>query len=325
MAFLGAQQRFRLNSPSGYNIPKMPFMFYVNFVSRFLDPEFIGTTSFFVKTFERINFTYDIQEVNQYNKKRLIQTGIKYGPLAFSFYDVVDNHALQLIQAYSQFYYGDFRNKDDNSWNYDITTNNFEYISNWGLQADQSPNNGYFFDRIELYEVYDQTYTKISFINPKFTSVDFQTFNSESSDPMVANMVCKYEGIVVDSVNEIVTPDIAELLGLPLVNDLGSGIGGFRLPGFANIINAGTDLLSNVFSSFGLNPLVSNIAASTLVGAGLSALGPKVNTTFGEASFNPLSLTSQLVESVGIRTAAGQSVRDVGTGSFTSGSTPLFF
>ena len=122
MPFYSAVPRFRLNSPSGYSIPKPKCLFYVNFVSRFIDPSFLSQTGFFVKNVDRIQTNYSLQELNQYNKKRVIQTKINYEPISFTMYDVADELGLKLIEAYNRFYFGDFQQKDNNSWNYDITT-----------------------------------------------------------------------------------------------------------------------------------------------------------------------------------------------------------
>lgn len=324
MAFLGAQTKFRLFNPSGYNIPKPRFLFYVNFVSRFLDPQFLQFTGFFIKTVDRIQMTYDVQELNQYNRKRLVQTKVNYGPLNFSMYDVVDNYALKLIEAYNRFYFGDFTDKNNNSWNYDLVTNNFEFTNNWGLKADQTSNDSYFFDRIEIYEIYDQTFTQINFINPKITSVDFQAGDVESSEGQTVSMSCKYEGIVVENVNAIMTPALADKFGIPFRSDFGLPTGAYRIPGVANLITSATGLLSNVLTSFGVGNFAAGNISNALVTEGISRLRPKVLTAFGSGTFDNIERTGEFLNNVQLRSGSGDIVRDVSTGAFSRKASNLF-
>ena len=298
MAFFGAQQRHRLFSPAGYNIPKPKFLFYVNFVCRHLDAQFLNLTNFVIKSMDRPTITYDVVELNQYNKKRLAQTKIHYGPLGFTFYDTIDGYAAKLIEAYNKFYYGDFSGKkNNNSWNYDITTNNYDDTISWGLKSDiAAPNASYFFDRIEFYEFYDQRYSQVNYINPKFVNVDFDRVDHESSEGNTVSISCEYEGIVVEHINDFITPQLADKFGVSFAADFGLPLGAYLIPGVANILSPGLDFLTNAFSNFGLGELIPrDLGINTLSRAVQTGNGSVI---FDQISRNAIGLTGRAVPNI---------------------------
>lgn len=324
MSFYGARDRFRLNSPSGYNIPRPKSLFFVNFVSRFLDPQFLQQTSYYVKTADRIQMTYNVQEANQYNKKRLIQTKVNYGTFNFTMYDVIAAYGLKLVESYNRFYYGDFENKDNNSWNYDVTTNNFEQVPNWGLKANQIPSNGFFFDRIEFYEFYDQTYNQINFINPKFTDVAFSPTDMLLMDGQEISISCKYEGMVIEAIAQPITVQLSNMFGVTLHSDFGLPAGALAIPGVQSLINYGTNVVTNILTGLGLGSFASGNLANALTQQTLSSLGPKLNTGVGKVIFSNINSTSNSLASVNSRVASGDIVRDISTGTTIPSITSLF-
>lgn len=341
MAFFGASDRYRLFSPSGYNIPKPKFLYYVRFITTFLEEETLRNVSFFIRSIDRIQLDYDVQEMNQYNKKRLVQTKIAYGPLNFILHDTVDETALKLVEAYNRYYFGDFEEKNNRSWAYDIMSANFETTDNWGLKGNFTPNDSYFFDRIEIYEIYDQTYSQINFINPKFTSVNFQNLDKETSATNEVSITCRYEGVVVDKVGEPVTEEIADRVGLPLNNTLGIGVNGYRVPGVSSLVpgasaisNLGSSVFNNLINSAGftggstnpvnnlLNPAVTPF--TTTINPLTVAFGSRVNSTLaGNMVFDTIQTTGGFLQSVETRRNSGEIVRDVATATINRASRNL--
>lgn len=336
--FNGATSRFRLFSPQGYNIPKPKFMYYVNFVSSNIANT--NRLGFFVKRIDRLQMTYEIIELNQYNKKRLVQGKLQYGPLNFSFYDVADGSAVKLVEAYNRFYYGDFQGKNDTSWNYDIIGSNFEFAPNWGLSGQVSPNANNFIERIEIYEIYDQVYSQIDFINPKFTNVDMANLAIDDSNGNEINIQAKYEGVVFKAIAQPVTQAIASMAGLPYHNDIFSALlGGLNIPGLdissgvglpgqsllssiANVVNNKTNggTVSPAFNAVNsvLNGVIPNSVSNT---PGVNTINGYFGSTIGGGQptmsfLSPLSSLSSILPGVQSQTSAGQSVRNVSQGSF---------
>ena len=339
--FNGATSRFRLFSPQGYNIPKPKFMYYVNFVMYGnFSPLSVPHLGFFVKRIDRLQMSYELMEMNQYNKKRLVQGKLQYSPLNFTFYDVADGTAVKFIEAYNRFYYGDFQMKNNLSWQYDVIGNNFEFTKNWGLNGTLSANSNGFIQRIEIYEIYDQVYSQINFINPKFTNIDMANLAVDDTNGNEITVQAKYEGVVFQAISAPITPQISQMAGLPYNNNILSGLlGGLNIPGFdissgvglpgqsllssvANIINnkvnGGT--VSPAFNAVNsvLNGIipnsVSNIpAAQTINGYFGSTIGGGQPTM---QFLSPLSSTSNILPGVQNQVDAGQAVRNISTGSF---------
>lgn len=337
--FAGATTKFRLSSPSGYNLPKPKFLYYVNFVTQNLAPNTLKSLGFFVKKMDRIQMTYDLTELNQYNKKRVVQGKANYGNLSFSFYDTTDGTAVKLLEAYNRFYYGDFQSKNNASWNSDTVGANFEFAPVWGLNAAMSGNSGYFFDRIEVYEMYDQVYSQINFINPKFSSIDMQATDVATAEGQEISVQTKYEGIVFQAIAQPVTQALAAMWGLPYHNDILSGLlGGLNIPGFdisSGVGLPGQSLLSSAANAIGNKLGITNTTAFNSVNSILNGVLPSavanntaaqtINGYFGSTVgggqptmqfLSPLSSLSNILPGVQNQVSAGQSVRNISSGSF---------
>lgn len=334
--FTGAVSRHRLFSPQGYNIPKPKFMYFVRFVSPYLSSYTSRNLSFFVKRMDRLQVSYDVSEMNQYNKKRLVQGKIQYNPLTFGFYDTVDGTAAKMVQSYNSFYFGDFNGKDNQSWNYDVIGSNFEFSKGWGLQGNRSPNNSNFFSRIEVYEIYGLVYSQLSFINPKFTSVDMQPLVIDDSQGNEINISSKYEGAVFEAIAQPVTPELADLFGLPYHNDVFSSLlGGLNIPGFdigSGVGLPGQSIFSSVLNAFGGSAANINLINSILNGQLPSVVSDNtvfqtINGVFGSFIsgglpstniFAPISSIGAILPDISSRLGVGDPVRDVSSTVFNS-------
>ena len=119
--YVHASKTFRTNNYQ--NAPKLKFLFHVYFE---INPEAyivdVNTNySLLVKTVKLPGFNIDVSTLNQYNRKRLIQTKIKYDPIEITFHD--DNGTAtgspnsggvirSLWKAYYNYYYADGRNPE---------------------------------------------------------------------------------------------------------------------------------------------------------------------------------------------------------------------
>lgn len=282
---------------------------------------------------DRLQISYDVSEFNQYNKKRLVQGKLQYNPLTFSFHDTVDGTAAKMVQAYNNFYYGDFTNKNNQSWNYDITGSNFESAGAFGLQGNRSPNSSYFFSRIEVYEIYGLVYSQMSFINPKFTSVDMQPLVIDDSQGNEINIASKYEGAVFEAIAQPVTAEFAELFGLPFHNDIFSALlGGLNIPGFdissgvglpgqsifSSLLNGALGTTGGVDQAFNIVNSVLNGQLPTVVSD--NTIFQTINGVFGSfisgglPSTNiiaPITSIGAILPDVSSRLGVGNPVRDV--------------
>lgn len=198
---------------STYNLPKMKFSFIVEFVlseqaKYFIQNELtdshvafsILNCSYFVKDAKLPSVSFAIEEKNQYNKTRY-QTGkIKYKPSTITFYDTVDSSAVLLMDAYKKYYYGDFFNKDSNSFYNDTLSNPKQFEgndTNWGRSVlnNGEYDNQYFFKAINIYEVDSQDYTVHNMYNAYIEDIETETKSHESQgEPSLISMTLRYEG-----------------------------------------------------------------------------------------------------------------------------------
>ena len=107
-----ASKVYRTNA-YGYS-PKFKFLFHVNFE---LNDQISGTAykllgenrniGLAVKSIQLPQFTFDTHVMNQYNRKRIVQTKIKYDDLNVTFHDDNANMVRNLWYAYYTYYYKD--------------------------------------------------------------------------------------------------------------------------------------------------------------------------------------------------------------------------
>lgn len=257
-----------------------------------------------VKSFERPKVTPVVQELNQYNKKRLIQTGAKYSPVKISFYDTIDSAAQMMWYQYANFYFGDFRQSSTANWLYDITApafqggeNGFGFSPNLGSDAVSNlASTAYFFDHIECYQFYSGEYIQFDLVNPKIISYNPDGFDAEHSDYNTIDMEIDYESIIYHnqnipaaiSTNQVLSsyfglmnqafdpftvPGYSPGSGAP-GNGIGSGSGGFA-----------TDLL-------GLGATLLAPGGTSLIGSQAKTVATGVLGSLGTAVFgqnNPIA------------------------------------
>lgn len=206
------------NGLGGYLIPKPKFLFYVQFVIRAqyqLPNNEFHRIGYLVKNVDRPKLQYKSQELDQYNRKRVAYTKIDYPSVSLTLHDTVDGAASKMIDDYNRFHFGDFSNMfpGDNSDTHNSLWTNNSIIGNdmtyWGYRlknpmnyANAGPiNRGlpgaeYFFDEINIYELYGQNFTMYSLMNPKIESVNFSSTDTSSADGQEISLTVNPEGVL---------------------------------------------------------------------------------------------------------------------------------
>lgn len=161
--------------------------------------------SFLVKTAERPSVQPQTEEIKQYNKNRVIYTGVKYQPVRISFYDTVDSMAMQMWNEYAKTYFGAF-NHDDNRNDYTSDVVSKQFLDDAGkgygfapiavTSSSNDANAQYFFDYISIYEVWDGNYVQTDLINPRIQTFEPEAFSYEDAQVGTINMTVAYEAIV---------------------------------------------------------------------------------------------------------------------------------
>jgi hypothetical protein len=214
-----AAKTFRTN---GYQYtPKFKFLFHVYFE---INPEAysqnISTGTNFglaVKTVKLPGFSFTTQDMNQYNRKRIIQTKIKYDPVNISFHDDNGNMIRNLWKAYYNYNYADGTKpkvvfagarganagqpgtlatyNERTTYTPSITGND-----DWGYIG-ETPNPGGhkipFFKNITIFGFSRHNFVAYTLINPIINKFDHDTYNySENGGIMEMQMTLDYETVV---------------------------------------------------------------------------------------------------------------------------------
>lgn len=202
----------------GYALaPKLKFLFHVYFdINSSVYDVGLQTGQNFglaVKTVKLPSFSFENKELNQYNRKRIVQTKIKYSPVNMTFHDDNSNMMTRLWEAYYLYNYSDGSNFSSvfngtrgtfvapNVYNYrNIYQQDISDNSNWGYQAEGSGGalvKPPFFKNITIFGFNRHTFTAYTLINPLINSFNHDTYNySDGGGTMEMNMDLDYETIV---------------------------------------------------------------------------------------------------------------------------------
>jgi len=293
-----AAYTFRTNSYS--NAPKFKYLFHTYFEinsAAFTAP---STTNFslLVKEVKLPSFSFNTHQLNQYNRKRIVQTKIKYDPIEIAFHDDNGDQLNYLWESYYRYYYNDGSNPTNvlsgtsdigSSTNTSTTSYNTRNIysppssfetNQWGLLGGQNTSNGIkvpFFKNITVFGFNQHNFTAYTLINPIITAFNHDTYNyAEGNGIMQNRMSIDYETVVYN---------YGSLDG----QDPGEIVKGFGDPAFydTEISPLATAEMTSLVE--GLTGLVTGGSLSS--SRGVNALAAVVNL----ASGNSYSATSAVV------------------------------
>jgi hypothetical protein len=166
--------------------------------------------SFKIKTIDKPKLDLSLTELNQYNRKRFAYTKVEYSPLTIRMHDTVDNQPLTLWKDYFLYYFGDSRALKSGSMGDPVTAPTFNDGTGWGLRP--VSNDIYFFNRLELYSIFGKRFTQVNYLNPKIASIDWEQYDSSSSDTDEVTMSLRYEALEYIDEGDI-TVDMASMFG----------------------------------------------------------------------------------------------------------------
>lgn len=213
------------------NAPKHKFLFHTVFTLN--DGVYPGSETNFgilVRDVKLPSFQFDTHKMNQYNRKRIVQTKIRYEPVTIGFHDDNNNTINRLWYAYYTYYYKDatkpnvfFAGKrggaTEQSLN-DTTTKptlaNYDYRNiydetiggddDWGYIGETSAPGSVsgskppFFKDIRIFGFWQHNWTAYVLVNPTITSFNHDTFNYDEGNGVMKNqMTLEYETVVYDA------------------------------------------------------------------------------------------------------------------------------
>lgn len=227
------------------NPPRQQFQGYVNFIFNRNVLQLLGnenltfktSMSSLVRTAQLPSVEFNIEEKNNFNKKRNITTGVSYNPVDITVFDTVNNEWLTVLMKYFAYLHMDPRNKNtfgnrDISFYTPMTeelTPGFGAKGNFNsneaginLQIDQN-----FFERVDYILYAGSKGVQYSIMKPMIKSFAPKNIDYASSDFMEFQLQLVYENFTTfDIVNfDLATVDL----------DRFEDIGDFTLPGEENL------------------------------------------------------------------------------------------
>jgi len=221
-----ASKTFRTNAYQ--NAPKLKFLFHTYFE---INPAvyFPGSQTNYgllVKEVKLPSFSFSTYQMNQYNRKRIIQTKIKYEPIEITFHDDTANQVNKMWEAYYVYYYNDGARSGsvlagdpgsppgangprDAAYNdRNIYQNSPAATYDWGLVGGtggtptdvQANKKVPFFKRITVFGFDQHKYTAYTLINPIITNFSHDSYNyAEGAGTMANRMTVDYETVLYNN------------------------------------------------------------------------------------------------------------------------------
>lgn len=191
--------------------PKHKFLFHVAFSintaalkNASLVDRYRNEINVLVKSVDLPNFTLTVETLNQYNRKKNIQTTHKYNPANIVFHD--DNMGLinQLWQNYYSYYYADSMSAWDPSAYKRNATRSYDFIKTpYGLDNGSTLP---FFNYIKIYQMARHEYVGYTLHNPVISAWNHNKVDYNGSGPMENAMTINFEAVSYEN-GDVTTGD----------------------------------------------------------------------------------------------------------------------
>lgn len=161
-----------------------------------------GSLHLMVKSVDLPQFSIDVQDKNQYNRRRYTQHKVDYQPVTITFHDDQSDIIRKLWYSYFRFYYQDSEYPSRNgslSKEYtidDLYTDRAGTSVPWGLDRGPLNANGKkFFSDIRIYSMFQKKYVEHVLVNPIITEFRHDRHDYAANEIMEHNMTIKYETV----------------------------------------------------------------------------------------------------------------------------------
>jgi len=200
-----AQHGNRLFTDDNFRlVPKNKHLFYVSFVinnsaltERYLTSRHQNEFNMMVKKVDLPKFTIKTETVNQYNRKKIVPTGIDYMPVNISFHDDSSDIVKSIWANYYRYLFSD----SDTAKKFPGSYRDDAYKQmNLGLKYGlNNTNSGIpFFTSVTMYQLNQKFYSAYTLINPKITSWNHDALSSADGGLAEHTMQLAYEAVTYD-------------------------------------------------------------------------------------------------------------------------------
>jgi len=219
-----ADKTFRTN---GYELaPRLKFLYHTYFnlntaAIPSLDTDAIPSIGLSVKTIDLPSYQISVDTLNQYNRKRLVQSKIEYQPVQITFNDDGGDLIRNLWYQYFNYYYKDPVNKYEGipntsgtsgnqattptgfSYNNSDTYNDDRFVNDWGYAGESYSDGTFsqsgkpkFFKDIKIYGLNQHKFAAYVLINPMITDWRHDTYDySQGGEIMTHTVTIRYETV----------------------------------------------------------------------------------------------------------------------------------
>ena len=277
-----AAQTFLPNKQS--NAPKVKFLFHVSFNinANAWAPSQALNTGVLVKNVKLPSFRFDTDTLNQYNRKRIIQSKIKYDPAEIVFHDDNASQITSMWNAYYRYYYADSWNPNlavdaDKKYNRrNIYDANLSEDMQYGYRGDsvklddRAGEKAAFFDDITVYGLWNNNYIAYTFINPIITNFSHDTYAyAEAEGTMSNTMTIDYETVTYNTGVFSLTGD--QVTNAVTGSDVGNPIPGYALEAHYDYTESPNQDLGFNNSLGGLSDMFDKLGGEASVGDKIKA------------------------------------------------------
>lgn len=181
-------------------LPKSKFLFHVYFQIntnalkslnfRYQHQNEIGML---VKSAELPKFSITNDTVNQYNRKKIVQTKVDYQPISIKFHDDNLGVTRQLWENYFAYYYADpTTSKTFGNYLRNATLNRNYIRAPYGLDNNSAIP---FFDNITIFQMARKFWNSYTLVNPIITNFSHDQLDYTNNSPAEQSMTIAYESV----------------------------------------------------------------------------------------------------------------------------------
>lgn len=184
--------------------PKVKFLYHVSF---FINTAALKDTGYKTKHQNEINmlvkradlpkFSISTETLNQYNRKKVVQTKVDYSPVNIAFHDDNLGVARQLWENYFAYYYADpTAGKSISNYKRNAMKSGSTILTPYGLDNNSTIP---FFEKIVIYQMSKAKWASYTLVNPLITSWNHDTMDYSQNAPVEHSMSVAYESVSYDT------------------------------------------------------------------------------------------------------------------------------
>jgi hypothetical protein len=278
-------------------MPRLSFMYYASFIpgraSSIRDfSSWQNGFSFQIQKIDRPQTSPTIKSVNQYNRRRLVHTGLEHQDITIVLHDTVDDRVLRVWRDYYEWYFGDGRRTPNASarWTTPVNEPRTQFIdrSNWGFAP---KGDGNIFDRLEIYMFYGKKYTQLTIYNPKISRMEWDSLSQDNGTLLTATMTIQHEGYSYTAVAQPLTNSLINQFNLNSGDyfepeDLFGGVNTFLMDLNDSFQDAVDSILGNTRNIPFVGQVLSGLGSDAIRASGVGGIIPRVASGLASTSLN---------------------------------------